>query len=128
MTALSESVNRLERDGDVIVLPVAASTTIYQGALLQVDDNGRVQPATRGANKKLVGVAGEYVQNGATAGAMNVEVRRNRLFHFGTTGTAPDVGDDVYADDDNTLTATSTGRTRVGKVRLKDDAGVWVEI
>ena len=128
MTALSESVNRLERDGDVIVLPVAASTTIYQGALLQLDANGRVQPATRAANKKLVGVAGEYAKNGTTAGAISIQVRRNRLFHFGTTGTAPDVGDDVYADDDNTLTATSTGRTRVGKVRLKDDAGVWVEI
>ena len=120
MAALSANTIRLARDGRV--LRIEASGTVYVGSLLQFDASGHVKPITGATSLKVAGVA-------ATAGKDGdmIEVHRNQLFHFPVkSGDTPDPGDDVYAENDNDVTTTSSARTKVGKVYAEDSDGVWV--
>lgn len=134
MAALTADRDTKERNGDRLSLPVAASVTIYAGALLARDGNGRATPGAVATTLRGVGRAAERVTNGAIAGAVSVEIEKG-IFRFGnsTAGdaiTTADIGSDCYIVDDQTVAKTHGTNTRsvAGKIFDVDAQGVWVDL
>jgi hypothetical protein len=101
--------------------PVAASTTIYGGAMVATNASGDAVPVTASTALKIWGRCEAQVVNTVaagfgTAGDLQVKVRRGTfLFNNGTGANAiaaANVGDLCYASDDNI-------------VNLTDGAGLW---
>lgn len=130
MAALTKNSERRQRPGDRGRVELAANVKVYQGSLLEVDADGRAKAAAAGANKKYIGFAVQEGDNtGGAAGDVVVEYVRAGAFHLSaaTSGANKvDIGDDVYAADDDSVDLTSNARTKLGKVIDKDDDGVWV--
>lgn len=141
--ALSANKSRLLRHaGDDIFnksYVVGTSVTIYEGALVSLDANGR---AVTGVNtKQALGVAMNYVAQGATIDTTKkVIVQTNQIERFtcpATTATAGFVGDVVLVVADNTLAFASTATftkefavNRLGIVVDYDETGgyLWVKV
>lgn len=81
-----------------------ASTTIYAGSLVMLDSTGLAIPAAASAsNNGVVGVAQE-TKTSAASGTYNIGVSGNVVCKFaGTSLGQEDVGDLVYAEDDQTV-------------------------
>lgn len=127
MTALSKNISRTWRDGDIVTVPVAASSNVRQGSLVEID-GGNVKPAVKAANKVIFGVAIEPADNtSGAAAAIEVAVRRNGAHRFAKDATAV-VGKDAYVVDDNTVTDKAAGSSKCGVIIDSDDDGVWVQI
>jgi hypothetical protein len=98
-------------------LPVAAAVTIFEGAA--VGDNAAGFMRKLVALDPFMGFAVRKADNAAgAAGALNARLRERGkivLDVAGVTG-AGDVGDTVYASDDNTFTKTATANTTIGKI------------
>lgn len=128
MTALSADHGRPLREGNVLTLPVLAASTIYKGSAVEVDGDGHASAAVKGANKTYMGVSLGHADNSAGVDeAISVDVQRRGTFLFAYDGTEPDVGDEVYLADDNTVTTVAAGATKFGRVVQVADDGVWVE-
>ena len=128
MTALAANTSRDRRPGEVVQnVPLQANATVYQGSLLEIDGNGRIKAATKGAGKSYFGVAEESAVNGATAGEKSIRVRRKGTFYFAKTGTAVR-GKAAYVADDNTVTDASSGASSCGTIVDTDANGAWVEL
>lgn len=131
MTALAADRSTPERAGKQFEFPVAASTKIYAGSLVGIGTSTTyAAPMTAATTWKCVGVAQELADNSSGANAaINVKVQRG-VFRFvnGESITRASIGATAYADDDQTLYTTSTGRSAVGTIRSVDSVGVWVEI
>ena len=133
MAALSEDAKREWREADVLVCGVQAGANVRQGSVVAVDADGRVAPATGAAGLTVLGWAIEPADNtGGAAGAMNVTVRHRGALRLPVkAGDSPDVGDVVYCENDNDVTTTSGGRSRLGRVIAEAGGGstdVFVEI
>ncbi|WP_207779449.1 hypothetical protein [Zavarzinia aquatilis] len=131
--ALTAPRSSVERSGDLREPPVAANTTIYQGALVCIAASGYAVPGSTATTLKAIGRAERTVVNGATAGAERVQVKRG-IFRFknSTAGDAialTDVGADCYVVDDETVAKTNGTNTRsvAGKIFDVDAQGVWVD-
>lgn len=75
--------NTAHRDGEVIAMPVAASTKVEAGNLVALNASGYLVPAADTAGLTVVGVAGKTQDNSAGAnGALNCLVRRRKVFLF----------------------------------------------
>lgn len=134
MAALTADRDTRQRNGDRLSLPVAASVTIFAGALVARDGNGRATPGAAATTLRGVGRAAEQVTNGSTAGAVNVEIERG-IFRFGNSTstdaiTTANIGADCYIVDDQTVALTNGSNTRsvAGKIFDVDAAGVWVDM
>ena len=129
MTALAASISRPERDGARAYLPVAASQTIYAGALVEADGAGRLVPATAGADHEIIGVALESAATtAAQAGTVRITVATAGAFHFAAAARAQaDLGKLAEPTDDNTVQAYSNG-TVLGHIIDVDDTGYWVAL
>jgi len=133
--ALSADRNTPQKEGSLRNLPVAATTKIFQGALVCRNAAGNAVPGSVSTTLKPIGVAQEFVDNSAgSAGDKRVTVKRG-VFRFknsasGDAITDADVGNDCYIVDDETLAKTSATNTRsiAGKVYEVDAQGVWLEI
>ncbi len=137
MTALSANRNTLMMGNDphptFLEIAVAASTHIYQGALVGLDGAGRAIPASTSA-KKIMGRAELEADNSSgTAGAINVRVRQG-VFKVGNSATtdaltAADVGAMCFVVDDQTVARTDANGTRpvAGTVIQVDTTGVWIQ-
>ena len=88
--------------------PVAASTTIYAGALVCLNASGYAVAAAATAGYQVVGVAKEQVDNSSGSnGDKNVEVHRTGAFEFTSSGlTIADEGKPCWITDDNNVTKT----------------------
>lgn len=98
-------------------LPVIAADIIYEGAAVGDNASGLARPLV--ALDPFLGFAQRQCDNAAgAASAKNVKVRTRGCVVLVVTGvaSAADVGEAVYASDDDTFTLTSTGNTAVGKV------------
>ena len=126
-----------ESEGLTRLVPVAASTTIYNGALVMLNSSGYATPAAAaGTNNALVvaGIAEETVDNSAgSAGDLYVRVKAcssDTAFGFNNHGSATctiaDVGKLAHASDDNTVANAASGTTRplVGHIHSIDDDGL----
>lgn len=99
-------------------LPVQASTTIYAGGALTIDTGGEVGPLST-SEASFVGFARKGANNsGGSAGDINAAVITKGCIELTITGLDDnnDIGDIVYASDDNTFTLTSTGNMAIGRV------------
>lgn len=106
MTALS--ANRAidsRNEGPKIGYAVAASTTIYAGSLVMIDEDGYARPAAaRSGSRGCVGVAVAKADNASgSAGDINVQVEAGEFKFAGTTLLQEHVGLPVYAEDDQTV-------------------------
>ncbi len=133
MTALTAARSVPERSGLTSTVPVAASTTIFQGAIV-VMEGGVAKPGKTATGLVVVGMAEETVDNSAgAAGAKKATCRRGvgRFVNLAADAvTAADVGQDVYLVDDQTIAKTSGTSTRsiAGKLIDVDDVGAWVRV
>lgn len=106
-----------------IPVPIADNVHIYQGAMVQLDANGRANPAATGASGLIVGRAYEEYDNtvaGHSAGALTVEVEQGAFTWDLDTVNPPaqaNVGAVVYAVDDHTVSTSNSG-TRGSAGRL----------
>lgn len=93
-------------------MPVAASTTIYQGTLVALTLLGYLVPASADPTLRVIGRAEEYVDNSAgSAGAKKCRASRG-IFGFANSSSTGaivdlDVGRFVYAVDDSTVSRTN---------------------
>lgn len=107
MAALAQDRNtrnrQIERTADV---PVAASTTIYKGAMVSSNATGFAVPASDTAAEVVIGIADFQVDNSAGADAdLTVRVSKG-VFAISTLGTVidqADLGRPVYVSDDNNV-------------------------
>lgn len=130
MAALTQDRNTKYRDGIDFEFPVAAASLIYAGALVAINASNVAVKMTAATGLKVVGVAQAKADNsGGAAGAINVKVKRGLfLFVNGESITLADIGATAYANDDNTIYKTATGRSACGIIRDVTSEGVWVEI
>ena len=125
--------NEITGGATSIVLPVKASTTIYQGAIVAIDADGFAVPGKKATGLKTVGRAEVTVENSGTDGEAVVRVKRG-VFVFENTATsgnkltAADVLGPCYIEDDQTVTKLATGASIAGLVIRVDDEGVAVEM
>lgn len=114
-------------------LPVKGETTIYQGALVAIDANGYAIPGKKAASITAAGRAEETVENSGADGELVIRVARG-VFVFNNTSTTANkitkahILKPCYMEDDQTVTALSTGASLAGTVIRVDDEGVAVEI
>lgn len=121
------------RNAEVFSAPVAASKTIYAGALVALDASGNLTPGAVATTLKKAGRAKETVDN--TDGSAGDVVAEYELgcFHYKNSAstdeiTRADIGNDCYIVDDETVAKTSGTNTRsiAGQIVDIDAAGVWV--
>lgn len=134
--ALVSDRNTFERDGKVLMLPVAANAKIFTGALVALNEKGFAEPGTNKTGYKGVGRAEEFVDNtSGTDGEITIRVKRG-VFKFDNDSGIPVKGSDVFAEcylkDDETVRGKDSGASApnpvAGKVIQLEDDGVWVEI
>lgn len=116
--ALSADANIVQLTGKTRALPADASSTTYRGSMCSLRSDEYVGPLAAG--ELFVGHATAKADNSSGSnGAINVELLgAEGPYELEVTLTSvavTDVGKDVYATDDATLTLTRSG-TRVGRV------------
>lgn len=122
MTVLSADSKRARKEGDVVAVPVAATTDIFMGSLvMNLSSAGEATPAADTANGQFLGIALERADNNpGAAEAIDVKVQTRGVYEIATTETATidDVGKLVYVVDDNTVAfvGTTTNDVLVGRI------------
>lgn len=117
MTTLAKDAPRSFELGEIGEIPVIAADIIYEGAA--VGDNGSGYARPLAAADPFLGFAESTVDNSAgAAGDKRVRVRERGKVVLAVVGASGvgDVGEVVYASDDDTFTLTSSGNTPIGKV------------
>lgn len=112
-----------------INIPVAASTTITETTMVAINSEGYALQASKETGLKIAGCAMRYTENSGSNGDITVPVRRG-TFVWNNDGTIKDTDilKDAYVSDENTVTLTATGSSRVGKILAVDSDGVTVEM
>ena len=131
MAALTHDRNTPEREGEILVLPMAASATIFAGSLVVINATGYAAPGSTAATLRAAGRAEEYRVNSGGDGEATIKVRRG-TFKFANAEADPVKAllSTCYIVDDQTVAATNGTNTRsaAGKVLEIETDGVWVEI
>lgn len=130
MAALSASKEVQEKDGVVQSAPVAVDI-IYRGALVVFNTAGYLAPASTSAGVIFAGIAEEEVDNsGGSAGDKECKYKSEGVYLLEGSGFVQgDVGEQVYASDDQTVTKTSLNNAPVGKiVKYVSATQVWVKL
>lgn len=118
MTTLAANKPRAYELGERNHFPVIAADIIYEGAAVGiVPGTGHAQPLT--ATDKFGGFAVAKADNsGGAAAAINVEVVKKGEIELAVTGAViTDVGNPVYATDDDTFTLSPVGGVFVGFIK-----------
>lgn len=123
MAAATADRDGKRSEGEVKSYAVAATTKIYKDTLVGVNAAGHLVPLAHGTSGLIfVGVAIEQVDNTGAAAAKSCRVRRKGEYEFiynGADATIANVGDEVFALDDQTVdedATTVTNEYRVGQV------------
>ena len=140
MTALTKSRPTPRLEGRRYSFPVAADVLIVSGAMIGVTSTGFAKGAITATGLRIVGIssldpAEGYVDNRDGAeGAKKVTVYAG-IYGFKNSSdadliTAAQLGQTVYAVDDQTVAKTSGGGTRspAGAVRMIEDGLVYVDL
>jgi len=112
---------------------VKGGVILYFGALLAVDANGWIVPASDTAGLKVVGVAFESVDNSnGVNGAKTVQIATG-VFRFANAGGAVTQSNrhrDVYVADDNSVTTAGVAANdiKAGTVDEFTASVVWVRV
>jgi len=118
-TLAIDAIRRYEANLDPVLndLPVIAADIIYEGAAVGDNGSGLARPLVAG--DPFYGFAHRQCDNSAgAASAKNVRVRQRGLVELPVVGatSAADIGDTVYASDDDTFTKTASTNTPIGKI------------
>lgn len=127
MTTLAANKQRAFELGERNHLPVIAADIIYEGAAVGlVSSTGHAQPLSSG--NRFVGFAYEKADNSAgAAAAINVEVVTRGEVELAVSGALiTDIGQPIYASDDDTFQFSPTGGIFVGFVKRFVSSGVVV--
>ncbi len=105
MANLTQDRKSIRKDGTLFSHPVSAATTIYAGALVNLDSAGNVVAGADNQAHTFTGKADSRANNSAgLAGDISCEGHREGVFEFNAVGmTQADVNEDVYIVDDNTV-------------------------
>ncbi len=132
--SLSADRNTPMKDGEVIVVPVAASAEVFGGSMVVANATGYGAPGSTALNLTYLGRAENYVDNTSGAdGDKSVNVRRGKAFKWkNSAGDAVDqscLGKACYIEDDETVSKTDGGsaQSAAGIVIKFDSDGVWVQ-
>ena len=104
---------------ELIDVPVDDNVNIYKGAFVGANSStGYARPLTAGDD--FLGVAYQQADNtisGHTAGGIDARLHQSiDIVHALSGVAATDIGSAVYASDDETLTLTSSGNSRIGRI------------
>lgn len=128
MVALTKGRQTPERGNVLHEFTVAATFTVFEGALVMVNSSGLARPGAAATSMTAAGRA----ENGAAAGE-KVTVKRG-VFRWANSAagdaiTDADYGATVFIVDDQTVAKTNGSSTRsaAGICRGVDAQGVWVE-
>ncbi len=127
MTTLAKDTPRVYELGDRNEIPVIASDIIYEGAAVgYVAASGHAQPLT--SSDKFVGFAEQKADNASGSAAdINVRVKKSGMIQLSVSGAViTDVGQPVYATDDNTFVFLPTAAVFIGFVRRFVSSGVAI--
>jgi len=127
MTTLAANKPRAFELGRGNTLPVIASDIIYEGAAVgAVDASGHCRPLN--AADRFVGFAERKADNSAgAAAAINVDLIESGQIQLSVTGAViTDVGQAVYASDDDTFSLNPADGAFIGYVKRYVSAGVAV--
>lgn len=127
MTTLAADKARAFELGTLNDIPVIASDIIYEGAAVGiVAASGHARPLVAG--DAFAGFAAAKADNSAgAAAAINVNVVKSGQVSLAVTGAViTDVGQPVYASDDDTFTFNPADGTFVGLVKRYVSAGVAI--
>lgn len=127
MTTLSDDAYRVFGLGDVQAYGVIASDIIYSGAAVGlVGGTGYSRPLN--ASDRFAGFAEDRVDNSTgAAGAKDVRVKRRGQIEMTVAGAViTDVGQPVYATDDDTFTLSPVGGVFIGFVSRFVSSGVCI--
>jgi len=125
MTTLSANSPRSIQLGDQAEYDVIASDIIYEGAAVGlVTASGHARPLT--SADRFVGFAIKKADNeDGAAAAINVTVRKKGVVKLSVSGAViTDVGQPVYAQDDNSFSFVKTSGVFIGFVKQYVSSGV----
>lgn len=127
MTTLAKNVIRALELGSINEIPVVATDIIYEGAAVGVvAASGHARPLT--SADKFAGFAERIADNSAgLAAAINVRTHTAGSIELAVSGAViTDVGQPVYATDDDTFVLLPTGGVFIGFVRRFVSSGVVI--
>lgn len=119
MAALAKAFEAFPKPTIIVNYKIAASTTIYKGALVGVNANGFLVPMSHStANLKFVGIAEETVTNSGSNGSKSCRVSKSGggVYVDLSSTTQASIGAEVYAKTDNELQINTSGLTNEYKV------------
>lgn len=124
MTTLAADTPRDIVVGEHNHFPVIASDIIYEGAAVGDNGSGYARPLSGG--DRFLGICREQADNSSgSAGDINVEVLRKGAVVLSVTGAViTDVGQPVYASDDNAFSFIKTSGSYIGRVKRWVSSGV----
>ncbi len=130
--ALSANRNLVDQEGKLLALKQSVSH-IYKGALVKINAAGYVAPCSGEAGSQFAGVAIEESDNtDGAAGDLSPRIAQEGCFELPiAAATQADVGSQVYAEDDASVTLTegTTSKQKVGViVKLVSATKVLVKI
>lgn len=133
MAATTQDRNTPLKDGELIVVPVAAGVKIPAGTIVAASATGFGTPGATATTLAYLGMADAGIDNTAGAdGAVSVPVRRGKAFKWANDGGDPvtqaSLGRACYIVDNQTVAKTNGANTRsqAGIVVAVDADGVWV--
>ncbi|MBI3991447.1 MAG: hypothetical protein HY350_04775 [Candidatus Omnitrophica bacterium] len=117
MATLAKDASRTYEIGDLNEMPVIASDIVYEGAAVGENGSGYARPLVAGDPFK--GFAERKIDNSTgAAGDLNVRLIKGGEIELSVSGAViTDVGQPVYASDDDTFTFVPTGNSFVGFVK-----------
>jgi len=125
MTTLAADVARIKVLGNINEIPVIAADIIYEGAAVgTVLASGHARPLT--SVDKFMGFAEKKCDNSAgAAAALNVRVIAKGVIQLAVSGAViTDIGQPIYATDDNAFQFTPVGGVYIGNVIRFVSSGV----
>lgn len=129
MTTLAADSSRVYELGNINEVPVIATDIIYEGAAIGiVSASGHARPLT--SSDQFGGFAEQKADNAAGSAAdINVRFKRKGIIELSVSGAViTDIGQPVYATDDDTFIFLPTAAVFIGYVRRFVSAGkVMVE-
>ena len=131
MTALSADKEVNRKAGNVVSYDVAASTTIYKGAMVCDNGSGYAVPAADTNGYALLGFAVEKADNSSGSdGDIEVRVYKVGSYEMAKASAAQtDIGTLMYILDDQTVASSSTNSVKAGYVvEVPDTSTVRVRI
>ena len=116
MALSADTIRQYRKLAPIIDIPAVVTDILYRGAALE--DTSGTADVVSGTGNFLGFCAAKADNSAGAASAIDVGVYPEGEVYLSVTGVedTDDVGETVYATDDNTFTLTSSGGTAIGKI------------